>query len=320
MLIAVALLVVGLTALVQWRAYQRERITNDQYPPLGEFLEVNGTKVHALVRGSGPDLVLIHGASGNLRDFTFDMVDELATRYRVICFDRPGLGWTDVLPGNAGAWNKSSASPAEQAAMLQQAADQLGVRNPVVLGHSYGGAVALAWGLARPDQTGALVLVAAVSEVWPGSLGWQYQLTGSTLGSGLVIPVITAFLPKKFVEASLAAIFAPQPIPQGYGPHIGSDLALRRPSLRANAQQVNSLLPHIRQMVPHYGTLTMPVEVIHGTADTIVPMDIHAKVLMTQLPNAKLTTLPGTGHMPQHVERSAVFDAIDRATLRAGLR
>jgi pimeloyl-ACP methyl ester carboxylesterase len=49
-------------------------------------------------------------------------------------------------------------------------------------------------------------------------------------------------------------------------------------------------------------------------------MDIHAKVLMTQLPNAHLTTLPGIGHMPQHVERSAVFDAIDRATARAGLR
>lgn len=320
MLITVVLLGVGLTALVQWRAYQRERTTNADYPPIGELLNVNGATVHALVRGSGPDLVLIHGASGNLRDFTFGMVDELATRYRVISFDRPGLGWTDGLADNDGTSSKDAGSPAQQAALLQQAADQLGVRNPVVLGHSYGGAVALAWGLARPDQTGALILVAAVSGVWPGSLGWQYQLTGSTLGSKLVIPVITAFLPKKFVDASVAAIFAPQPIPQGYGQHIGSDLALRRTSMRANAHQVNALLPHIRQMVPHYGALTMPVEVIHGTADTIVPMDIHAKLLMTQLPNAELTTLHGTGHMPQHVERSAVFDAIDRAALRAGLR
>jgi pimeloyl-ACP methyl ester carboxylesterase len=319
-MLTTVLLIVGLVALVQWRAYRREAAANAQYPPIGEQLDVGGTKVHALVRGSGPDLVLIHGASGNMRDFTFDMVDELARRYRVILFDRPGLGWTDVLPQHAGAWNKRAASPADQAALLQQAADQLGVRNPIVLGHSYGGAVALAWGLARPDQTSALVLVSAVSEEWPGSLGWQYQLTGSTLGSGLLIPVITGFWPEKLVQHSIDSIFAPQPSPAGYISHIGPDLALRRVSMRANSQQVNSLLPHIKEMVPRYSTLTMPVEVIHGTADTIVPMDIHAKVLMTQLPNAHLTTLPGIGHMPQHVERRAVFDAIDRATARAGLR
>jgi pimeloyl-ACP methyl ester carboxylesterase len=319
-MLTTVLLIVGLVALVQWRAYRREAAANAQYPPIGELLDVGGTKVHALVRGSGPDLVLIHGASGNMRDFTFDMVDELASRYRVILFDRPGLGWTDVLPQHAGAWNKRAASPADQAALLQQAADQLGVRNPIVLGHSYGGAVALAWGLSRPDQTSGLVLVSAVSEEWPGSLGWQYQLTGSTLGGGLLIPVITGFWPEKLVQHSIDSIFAPQPRPAGYINHIGPDLALRRVSMRANSQQVNSLLPHIKEMVPRYSSLTMPVEVIHGTADTIVPMDIHAKVLMTQLPNAHLTTLPGIGHMPQHVERRAVFDAIDRATARAGLR
>ncbi len=320
MLLSSVLTLAALTALVQWRAYQREVKANTEFPPIGELLDVDGTKVHALVQGEGPDLVLIHGASGNLRDFTFGMVETLATRYRVILFDRPGLGSTDALPRNAGAWNKSAASPAEQAALLQKAADQLRVSNPIVLGHSYGGAVALAWGLLRPEQTAALVLVSAVSGVWPGRLGWQYQLTGSTIGSGLVIPIISAFLPESFVQSSVASIFAPQPSPENYARQIGSDLALRRASMRANAQQVNTLLPHIREMVPRYGTLTMPVEIVHGTADTIVPMDIHALVLMTQLPNGNLTTLPGIGHMPQHVEPNAVCDAIDRAATRAGLR
>jgi pimeloyl-ACP methyl ester carboxylesterase len=320
MLIIFALVLVGLVALVQWRAHQREVSVNAAYPPIGQLLEVDGVTVHAKVQGSGPDLVLIHGASGNMRDFTLDIVDKLTSRYRVILFDRPGLGWTDDLPQHGGAWNNSAASPQEQAALLQKAADQLGVTNPIVLGHSYGGAVALAWGLARPDQTSAIVLVSAVSEVWPGDLGWQYKLTGSTLGSGILIPMITAFLPEKFVETSIASIFAPQPAPEGYSSHIGSDLALRRASMRANAQQVNSLLPHVKRMVPQYDRLTMPVEVVHGSADTIVPMTIHAQVLMTQLPDANLTTLPGIGHMPQHVASDAVLDAIDRATLRAGLR
>jgi len=320
MLLIFALVLGGLIALVQWRAYQREMSANAAYPPIGQLLDIDGVTVHAKVQGSGPDLVLIHGASGNMRDFTLGMVDALTNRYRVILFDRPGLGWTDVLPQNSGAWNSTAASPHEQAALLQKAADQLGVTSPVVLGHSYGGAVALAWALARPNQTSALVLVSAVSEVWPGDLGWQYKLTGTTLGSGLLIPMITAFLPENFVKASIASIFAPQSAVEGYLTHIGTDLALRRQSMRANAQQVNSLLPHIKKMVPQYDRLTMPVEVVHGTADTIVPMSIHAEVLMTQLSDAKLTTLPGIGHMPQHVASSAVLDAIDSATLRAGLR
>ncbi len=311
---------VALIALVQWRAHQREVTANASYPPIGELLNIDGVTVHAKVQGSGPDLVLIHGASGNMRDFTFDLVEELASRYRVILFDRPGLGWTDVLPANLGAWNASAASPQEQAAILQQAADQLGVTNPVVLGHSYGGAVALAWGLARPSQTPGLVLVSAVSEPWPGDLGWQYKLTGSAIGSALVIPMITAFLPEKLVAASVDAIFAPQPTPQGYARHIGADLSLRRGSMRANAQQVNSLLPHIKEMVPLYDLLTMPIEVVHGTIDNIVPLEIHAQVLMPQLPDAKLTTLPGIGHMPHHVDGGSVIDAIDRAMTRAGLR
>ena len=320
MLAIFALLVVGFVMLVQWRAYQREVAANAAYPVIGQLLNVDGVTVHAKIQGSGPDLVLIHGASGNMRDFTFGMVEELSKRYRVILFDRPGLGWTDDLPARSGAWNSWAASPVEQVGILIKAADQLGVKNPVVLGHSFGGAVALAWGLARPDQTAALVLVSAVSQVWPGDLGWQYRVTGSTLGGALVIPMITAFLPEKSVTDSVDSIFAPQPAPAGYSRHIGTDLSLRRPSMRANAQQVNGLLPHIKAMVPRYDALTMPVEVIHGDADTIVPLEIHARVLMTQLIDGALTVLPGIGHMPQHVEPAAVLDAIDRAAARAGLR
>ena len=320
MLLILTLVAVGLVIVVHWRASAREAAANAAYPPIGELIDIDGVKVHAKVQGSGPDLVLIHGASGNMRDFTFDMVDQLADRYRVILFDRPGLGWTDNLPQHAGAWNATAATPHEQAALLQKAADRLGVSNPIVLGHSYGGAVALAWGLSRPDDTAALVLVSAVSEPWEGDLGWQYKLTGSAFGSGIVIPLVTAFVPQRFVRASVGAIFAPQDTPDGYSDHIGTGLSLRRMSMRANAQQVNTLLPEIKKMVPKYDTLTMPVELIHGTADTIVPLDVHAAIATPQLPDSALTTLPGIGHMPQHVTQPDVIAAIDRAATRAGLR
>lgn len=319
-MIFLTVLIAAFIALIQWRAAAREAQAEAMTPPVGQILDVNGVPVHALVMGQGPDLVLLHGASGNLKDFTLGFADRLTDRYRVILLDRPGLGWTGRPAGHGGAWNNKEESPLEQAALLQGAADQLGVENPIVLGHSFGGIVALAWGLSRPDDTAALVLLSAVSEPWPGELGWTYGVFGSRLGGALVVPLITAFVPKQLVSDSISAIFAPQSAPEGYPEHISTGLTLRRESTRANAQQVNALRPHVVEMQKNYGALHMPVEAVHGDADTIVPLKVHAEVLMGDIPNGKLTVLTGQGHMPQHTAPEAVEAAIDRAATRAGLR
>lgn len=319
-MLVLAALVLAIVVAVQWRAATREAAAMRDYPPQGRVIDVDGTPVHVLIAGSGPDLVLLHGASGNVRDWTFDFSDRVSDRYRVIMLDRPGLGWTGRLPGKSGAWNIANESPAEQAALLQKAAAIVGVERPVVLGHSFGGAVAMAWALSQPEQTAAVVMVSAVSNPWPGDLGWTYTVIGSAWGGALVVPLASAFLPQSYVDASVESIFAPQPAPEGYAHHVGAGLVLRRESLRANAQQVNSLRPHIVKMSAKYSTLTMPFEIVHGDADTIVPLSIHSEPLSRQISGAQLTVLEGIGHMPQHVAPDAVEDAIDRAATRAGLR
>jgi pimeloyl-ACP methyl ester carboxylesterase len=309
-----------LVGVVQWRAGAHEAAAEAAHPPAGQFVEVDGVQVHYQVMGSGPDLVLIHGASGNLNEFTMGFAQRLSERYRVILFDRPGMGWTGRLPGKAGAWDRSEETPQEQAELLARAADRIGVTSPIVMGHSFGGIVAIAWGLARTDDVAALVLVAAVSEPWPGGLGWTYTVGGSTLGGALFLPLATAFLPESYVERSVGSVFAPQSAPEGYAEHLGVGLTLRRDSLRANSQQVNALRPHVVEMKKQYGQLSMPVELVHGTADTTVPARIHAEVFVHDAPNANLTLLPGQGHMPQHTAQDDVIAAIDRAAARAGLR
>ena len=89
-----ALALAGLAALALWKARAHEARAEAAFPPEGRLIEVNGHRVHAVVTGDGPDLVLIHGASGNARDLTFDLAPRLAARYRVIVLDRPGLGHT----------------------------------------------------------------------------------------------------------------------------------------------------------------------------------------------------------------------------------
>ena len=318
----VASLLIGLgvatagTGVTLWRAAANEDAALATYPPSGQILDIDGVKVHAHVAGAGPDLVLLHGAGGSLRDFTFDLVQRLSDRYRVIAFDRPGHGYTDAHdPGG-----QPIDSPQAQVALLQAAADQLSVTRPLVLGHSFGGAVAMSWALERPTQTAGLVLLAGATMPWPGELDPSYQINAHPLGSAMIVPAITAYVSQSYARNVLAGIFEPQSMPETYPEGFGLTMALRRSVLRANARQVNGLRPHVVAMSARYPTLDLPVEILHGTSDEIVPLLIHSVPISELLPNATLTTLDGVGHMPHHADPQAVTAAIDRLAERAGLR
>ncbi len=301
--LVIAILV--LAGVTHWRASAREVAAEAAFPPSGRFVTVNGRRLHYEIAGKGPDLVLIHGASGSLRDLTFSLRDRLTDRYRVIAVDRPGLGYSDPL---------EDASLLAQAQHIKAGLAQLGVTEPVVLGQSYGGAVALAWALDGGPR--ALVLVSAPSMPWPGKLDPWYRLTDTWPGKHLAIPLVAAFLPDSYVRSITATIFGPDPVPEGYEEHLGAALTLRRRTLLANTIQINALRAELVTMEPRYPTLTLPVELIHGTADTIVPLDIHSGPLSHLLPNASITMIPGAGHMPHHSHASVVIAAIDRAALR----
>jgi pimeloyl-ACP methyl ester carboxylesterase len=308
---SIALLGAGIAGTTAWRVSARDAAALAVNPPTGEFVMVGGQRVHLRQQGSGPDLVLIHGASGNLRDFTMGLSDRLATDYRVIAVDRPGLGHSDPMTGG-------DTSVAGQARVLRRAVAQLGVTDPVVLGQSYGGAVALAWAL--QERPAALVLVSAVSMPWPGTLDPWYRLTASALGQATLVPLASAFVPEAYVRRAVGGVFAPQFPPPDYAGRLGVGLTLRRTALAANVSQINDLRPEVVEMVPRYPGLDLPVELVHGDADTVVPLNIHAARLAPLLPDAALTVLPGAGHMPHHTHPDAVIDAIHRAATRAGLR
>lgn len=305
--LATSFLIAALTlaGLTHWRASAREAAAETAFPPTGQFVAVDGKRLHFEIAGQGPDLVLIHGASGSLRDLTFSLRDRLTDRFRVIAVDRPGLGHSDPL---------EDTSLAAQARHIKAALAQLGVTEPVVLGQSYGGSVALAWALEGGPK--ALVLVGSPALPWPGKLDPWYRLTDTLPGRHLAIPLASAFVPQSYVASVTASIFAPDPVPLGYEDHIGASLTLRRQTLRANTSQINALRAELVTMEPRYPSLTLPVELIHGTADTIVPLDIHSAPLSQLLPKATITVIPGAGHMPHHTHPDLVIAAILRAALR----
>lgn len=317
LLLVLAALVAGLAGLVLWKARANEARAEAAFPPEGQVVMVDGHRVHAVLMGpddgSMPDLVLLHGASGNTRDMTYHLAPRLARHYRVIVLDRPGLGYTERI-------NRTGATIVEQAELMQKAAALFGAERPIVLGHSYGGAVALAWAVTRPDNIAALVTVSSAAKPWETGLSFYYKVLSHPFLGPLVIPVLTAFVDETRVRRAVTEIFAPQDPPKGYLDHVGAGLTLRRHSLRANALQRANLLAEIEALHPRYGEIKVPVEIVHGDADTTVGVNIHSVPLARQIGGANLVILQGIGHMPHHGAETEVVAAIHRAAARAGLR
>src|ERR1700761_8579649 len=109
-------------------------IAERRNPPIGVFIECDGVRLHYIDRGdaASPCVVLFHGNGTMIQDLILSgLVDSLANNYRVVCFDRPGFGYSQRPRPRV--WTASA-----QAALFAKALDHLGVRNSVVLGHSWG--------------------------------------------------------------------------------------------------------------------------------------------------------------------------------------
>ncbi len=280
-----------------------------EYPPIGKFVEVWGLKVHYWEAGEGTPVVLVHGASGNLRDWTFSIAPKLAEEFRVIAVDRPGFGYSDRPSING--WD-----PEVQARVLQAAMVEIGVEKPVVVGHSWGGALAMAWALAFPRQTMGTVPVSGVTIPY-GGVATIVRAIGL---DGVIISAYTDRLLERAREGGIAEfiarVFRPQRVPAGYVEHVGATLALRDRTLRANGEDLQNINIALRRMEPQYRSLGVPVEIIHGQAD-FIDWDDHAQPLAERLPRANLTLLPGVGHMAHHAAPDELRRAIRRIVSQA---
>ncbi|PTX55788.1 pimeloyl-ACP methyl ester carboxylesterase [Litoreibacter ponti] len=314
LLAALVAILAGCGVVLKSSIDQRRANALRDTPPTGEMLTINGAKVHVHVEGTGPDVILIHGAGGNWREWTYSLIPKLKGEFRFFAVDRPGHGYSSRIPTRANEFETID----EQSALIAAAVNQLGAKDPIVLGQSYGGAVALSYALNHDAK--AAVIVAGVSNPWPGDIDAFYYRMSGWLGRNILAPLAATFATEERGQDTVENIFAPDPVPPGYLDHMGLDLAVRPIQLVTNAGMVKTLRPQIVAQSERYKDLEIPVEIVHGTADTTVPFDVHAEPLHEELPNSRLIPLEGIGHMPQHAAEAQVIDALRSAAKRAGLR
>ncbi|MBR9822140.1 MAG: alpha/beta hydrolase [Rhodobacteraceae bacterium] len=280
------------------------------YPPLGRFLTVNGHRVHVHQFGEGPDLVIAHGATSHMREAMACFATGLAGEFRVTLIDRPGEGYTPRL-------HRRGESLREQAELMADTVQALGIENFTLLGQSFGGSVALAWAIHRPEGLRAVALSAAPAYPWLPNLPWRIKGPAMPVLGPLIARVVLAWFRKSYFIDSYAKVFFPNAVPENYGHRIGLPLSLLPHNVVADNRQLARMGRDLTEIGPRFGEIRIPVEIVIGAEDKVVRPELHAHALAREIPGARVRLLKGQGHMPHVGDPEGIGDAVRRAARRA---
>jgi pimeloyl-ACP methyl ester carboxylesterase len=310
--IALSLACLGLLVAVGLAVFSRHvaRKVEAALPPLGQFLDLGDTRIHYLDEGAGPPIVLVHGLGGQMRNFTALRQALQRHGYRTISIDRPGSGHS-TRPWNA------PAGPRAQARILAEILQRLGLARPLILGHSLGGAVALALALDFPDAAGGLVLLAPATQPQADvPAPFRRLAIRSPLLRRLAAWTIAVPLGIAQGKATLQAVFAPEHPPGDFPFTGGGLLSLRPTAFHAASTDLIAANGDMRGLIERYAALRLPVGVLFGTADQILDCERHALPLSGQIASVELELVEGAGHMLPVTCVDAVVTLVDRIGTR----
>ena len=291
--ILAALATAGLLALTACKAPATTNFTDLDYPFPVQHADVGGTSIAYAEMGHGErTIVLIHGL-GSYMPVWKNNAPELATDYRVIAIDLPGYGKSDKP--------EASYSMKYFARQIHALLGELGVQDPVLVGHSMGGQIAMTYALLYPEEYGGLVLTspAGFETFEDGEAKWLAQA---------VSPAFTCAADDESIYARHVGNFHRMPKDAHF--MVEDRIALKGdPGFGAYCEAVSKSVAGMLDQ-PVYDDLPkidQPVLVLFGKNDNLIPNPfLHggstvkvAKKGVDQLPNAELVVLEKAGHMAQ---------------------
>jgi pimeloyl-ACP methyl ester carboxylesterase len=111
---------------------------------------VNGLNIHYVQTGQGPNLVLIHGIASNLGQWQLGILPALVEHFRLTMYDLRGHGYSDMPTRGY--------TPTHMLGDFSGLMDYLGMERTSIVGHSYGGLVALCYALHLPERVDKLII------------------------------------------------------------------------------------------------------------------------------------------------------------------
>jgi pimeloyl-ACP methyl ester carboxylesterase len=249
-----------------------------------DFVTVAGIRLH--VRDSGartaPAVILLHGFGASLHTWEA-WAKGLERDYRVIRLDLPGSGLTGADPGD-------DYGDPRALAILSALLDKLGIRTASLVGNSIGGRIAWKFAAAFPDRVDKLILVSPDGYASPG---FEY---GKAPEVPAILGAMRYVLPKAILRLNLAPAYANPAT-------LSEEMVTRYQDMMRVPGVRDAMLARMRQTVlqdpqPFLAKIHAPTLLLWGEQDGMIPF-ANAQDYLRAMPQAKLVSLPGVGHLPQ---------------------
>jgi pimeloyl-ACP methyl ester carboxylesterase len=253
--------------------------------------------------GRGAPIVLLHGIGGSTYSFRH-VIPYLARRHRIIALDLKGFGRSEKTFDD-------DYTTAHQAAIVLQLMADMGLKNVTLVGHSFGGAVALKAAIvamqARDHRIARLVLMNAPA--YPQPLTRHHALMQMPVLPYLALTVVPPILSARAMLDTRRP-YGPQPTDADAAAYADPlyDFAGKH-ALITTTRQIVAANP--ADVVPHYAHLRQPTLLIWCRNDPTVPEET-GKRLARAMPRAHLVVLDGCTHMPAEEAPGKTLAAFER--------
>lgn len=264
------------------------------------MVEVAPHRWHVQVSGSGPDLLLLHGAGASAHSFR-DLLPDLARDHRAIAPDLPGQGFTRL-----GTRSRSGLAP--MAADLADLLAALGATPRLLVGHSAGAALALRLALDLRPPPAAVVAINGALAPFRGVAGWLFPVLAKLLALNPLTAIAFARL--------AAAPGSVRNLIESTGSRIDARGLDCYRALVTSSRHVDATLAMMAQwdlapLLAELPRLDLPVLLLAGAGDRAVPPET-SEAAARALPRAEVEIWRGAGHL-LHEERPAETAARIRA-------
>jgi pimeloyl-ACP methyl ester carboxylesterase len=251
--------------------------------------------------GKGPPLLLIHGFGASTYTWRH-IAPELALTHRVIAVDLKGFGQSDKpFDGRYSVF--------DQAALIAQLIEDMDLRNLTIVGHSFGGGVALRLALEADQRFAGRIakLVLLDSIAYPQNIPVFFRLLDmplvSHLGVRMVPPSVQtrvalriAYFDDSKIDPDEVETYA-APLKTAAGKH-------------AIIHSARQIMPEdLAQISERYKSIELPTLILWCDHDRIVPLEVGLK-LRRSMPNSTLRLVEDCGHMPQEEQPASTLRLI----------
>ncbi len=296
-LISVALLAIA--ALLWTPDKSRNTLEAEYAKPPSAFTSVAGLRLHVRDTGdkNAPALILLHGFGSSLH--TWDAWSaQLEKQYRVIRLDLPGAGLTGPDTSSA----TGDYSDARGFVVLLALMDQLGLGKASFIGNSIGGRIAWGFAAKHPERVNKLVLIAPDGFASPG---FEY---GKAPNVPAVLGLMRYTLPKALLKMNLEPAY-------GDAKNLNEEMLNRYYDMMLVPGARDAMLERMRQIMlsdpmPALKTIAAPTLLLWGAKDAMIPIS-NAQDYLRAMPNSRLVSLEGLGHVPHEEAPSISIVAIE---------